>query len=215
MARKGTRRNPFERAVDVDVRLCAGLDWILADDGGAEMGGPASTEDAAMASLGAVERRLCLHWTRINAEVGGGPQCADGGAAAELKGVEEASLPWIERAWRASPNGGGGGGDNNLAVSCDASMLQALECISKCPVFDPELSCPTADKPCPRTRPGMSLLDVAPVGHEGLVEVSAARGARRGIFSHAKDWGGGQRRVDGGGLARGAGGGDPKSVLPL
>ena len=152
------RRHPFDRAVDVGARLCAGLEWIL--NGEATGAGTESTpssatgpDEAAVLALNEVERRLRVFWTRIDAEACRG---ADDGTTA-------VALPWIEQAWQAGPNG--------IAalphLVRDGPLLrQALEAMAKCPVFAPELSKPTWQEPCPCTRPAMSLREMARAGME-------------------------------------------------
>jgi len=156
------RRNPFERSVEVGIRLCAGLDWIVAnngmkvtDDAIQEQDQYSSLEeDLAINVLGEVERRLRIHWTRIDTEASG-IRIED-----ELEESNEASpSSWIEEAWQAGPNGSKSG-----SASIDNSLLQALASMSKCPVFNPELSQPLYKEPCPYTRPNISLLQMVQSG---------------------------------------------------
>jgi len=158
---KKGRRNPFERSVEVGIRLCAGLDWIVAnngmkmtDDAIQEQDQYSSLEeDLAINTLGEVERRLRIHWTRIDAE-------ASGIRIEEEINESDESLPssWIEEAWQAGPNG------TSDSASIDKSLLQALQSMSKCPVFNPELSQPLYKQPCPYTRPIISLLQMVQSG---------------------------------------------------
>jgi len=167
------RRNPFERAVDVGIRLCAGLDWIAQGEDTRKLSdsmkslASSQSGDAAMQSLGEVERRLRIHWTRIDAEASGGMQCADGESTDEPNDNNAASsLSWIERAWQAGPNGTGIRNSTNR----DGSLLRALESMSKCHVFHPELSRPSWKEPCPHTRPGVSLREMARSGMKAALK---------------------------------------------
>jgi len=157
--KKKGRRNPFEKSVEVGIRLCAGLDWIIANNGikvtddTIEQDQYSSLEeDLAINTLGEVERRLRIHWTRIDAE-------ASGIRIEEEINESDESLPsWIEQAWQAGPNG------TSDSALIDKSLLQALESMSKCPVFNPELSQPLYKEPCPYTRPNISLLQMVQSG---------------------------------------------------
>jgi len=158
---KKGRRNPFERSVEVGIRLCAGLDWIVAnngmkvtDDAIQEQDQYSSLEeDLAIHTLGEVECRLRIHWTRIDAE-------ASGIRIEEEINESDESPPssWIEQAWQAGPNG------TSENASIDKSLLQALASMSKCQVFNPELSQPLYKEPCPHTRPNISLLQMVQSG---------------------------------------------------
>ncbi len=145
-------RNPFERAVDVGFRLCTGLEWIVT---ASEQNDKSSNsdcvddEDLRLESLGDVERRLRLFWTRIDAE-----------ASVDLLQhdcEEDESNHWIESAWHAGPM-------NTNHLQCDKIFLSALESMSKCPVFNPELSKSLRDEPCPITKPRTSLSDITQSG---------------------------------------------------
>ena len=153
-----TRGNRFQRAVDVGVRLCAGLDWIIASGDASNKALHSKNEtifieeeDAAIKALGEVERRLRVYWTRIDAEA----------SRAFISGGDTttSSLPWIENAWQAGPNG-----NCNQRGECDKVLLHSLQHMSKCPVFHPELSKPTWAEPCPVTRPGISLHEITKSG---------------------------------------------------
>lgn len=154
------RRNPFERAVDVGIRLSAGLDWIVSTEGGKASDllkdAALQMEDSAIQSLGEVERRLRIYWSRIDAEASGG---FSNESSANEQNLKSTQLPWIEQAWQAGPNGSG-----MQHAECDKALLQALESMSKCRVFNPELSQPLWKEPCPYTRPGLSLLEITQSG---------------------------------------------------
>ncbi|KAL7541223.1 hypothetical protein ACHAWF_006881 [Thalassiosira exigua] len=143
----GRRKNPFRNAVDVGARLCAGLEWILSDDGGGDStkretasNWAGYSEDAAVACLSEAERRVRVHWTRIDAEARGGGGGEGGVDAAEdpevNTDVDESDAHWIERAWRAGPNG----------VHRDKTLVRTLEAMSRCPVYHPELSRPPREE---------------------------------------------------------------------
>jgi hypothetical protein len=147
---KRRRNNPFYRAVDVGIRLCAGLDWILSNasdrarthflkDNAMEL------NDSEIHSLGEVERRLRIYWTMIDAEATGS--------------CDQTQLPWTEQVWHVGPNGG-----QMHDIDCDQSLIQALQSMAKCHVFNPELCKPLWKEPCPYTRPGLSLLEMAKSG---------------------------------------------------
>jgi hypothetical protein len=145
----------FPRTVDVGIRLCAGLDWILSstrDEEAVESAKDSALdlEDIAIKSLGVVERRLRIYWTRIDAEANGRSEQSDD---------DLASLPWIEQAWVAGPNGNG-----VEHAQVDSSLLQALDAMSRCHVFNPELCHSLWKSPCPSTRPGVSLLQIVKLG---------------------------------------------------
>jgi len=106
-------------------------------------------EDSAIDSLGEVDRRLRIYWTRIDAEASGRYEQSD----------KSTSLPWIEQAWMVGPNGSG---IQNAEI--DTTLLQALEPMSRCHVFNPELCQPLRKAPCPYTRPGVSLLEIVQSG---------------------------------------------------
>lgn len=149
---KRRMRNPFERAVDVGIRLCAGLDWILSITDHRKVSDSMlnpvfNLEDSAIDTLGEVDRRLRVYWTRIDAEASGRGEQSD------------ESLPWIEQAWQVGPNGSG-----IQNAEFDTTLLQALELMSKCQVFNPELCQPLQRAPCPCTRPGVSLLKMVQSG---------------------------------------------------
>jgi hypothetical protein len=151
---KQGRRNPFQRAVDVGIRLCAGLDWILSNTNTDDRKVSNSmtilnVEDSAIDSLGEVDRRLRIYWTRIDAEASGRYEQSD----------KSSALPWIEQAWKVGPNGSG---IQNAEI--DTTLLQALEPMSRCHVFNPELCQPLRKAPCPYTRPGVSLLEIVRSG---------------------------------------------------
>ena len=152
-AKMKKRRNPYTRAVDVGVRLCAGLDWIIANNNNDKKRGCGgsvqdtaleSLENSAISTLGEVERRLRIYWTRIDAEASG--------IRSEENVDSSLVSPWIEQAWQAGPNGSG----IQSGVS-DKVLLQALESMSKCHVFNPELSQPLWKQPCPCTRSNILL----------------------------------------------------------
>ncbi|KAL9185972.1 hypothetical protein ACHAXT_005210 [Thalassiosira profunda] len=146
---KSRKRNPFIRAVDVGVRLCAGLDWsVSAESKKAAEGAATEVDDAAVQALGEVERRLRVYWTRIDVE-------ASREVSDDSSTTEQNELPWIEEVWQAGPSENTG---------FDKSLVQALESMSKCRVHDPELSKPLSMEPCPVTRPGMSLREIAKSG---------------------------------------------------
>lgn len=148
-----TNRNPFERAVDVGVRLCTGLEWIVhAAEQKDSLPCPAvedEDDELLLQSLGDIERRLRLYWTRIDAEASVGNL--------QHENEETEANHWIEQAWQAGPK------DTNHS-KCDKLFLSALESMSKCAVFHPELSKSLRDEPCPITRPNMSLRDIARSG---------------------------------------------------
>eukprot|EP00578_Thalassiosira_sp_NH16_P001032 CAMPEP_0181136178 /NCGR_PEP_ID=MMETSP1071-20121207/33045_1 /TAXON_ID=35127 /ORGANISM="Thalassiosira sp., Strain NH16" /LENGTH=1094 /DNA_ID=CAMNT_0023222871 /DNA_START=157 /DNA_END=3438 /DNA_ORIENTATION=+ len=148
------RKNPFRRAVDVGARLCAGLDWIISTNNAMKDPASKSLEDSVLGTMGDIERRLRIHWTRIDAE-------AARGWYNERFSDDMSSLPWIERAWRAGPNGSYNG---TQGAECNKSLLRAMESMSKCPVFDPELSKLIRMEPCPFTCQGVSLLEMAKSG---------------------------------------------------
>ena len=158
------RRNRFSRAVDVGVRLCAGLDWIVSNnhDGrktraeSMNHGSAGSLEDSAIEALGEVERRLRIYWTRIDAEA----SASSGEYSEHDAESESSSLPWIEQAWQAGPNGL----LQSTAQCSDKSLIQALESMSKCHVFNPELSQHLWEEPCPYTRPNVTLLNMVQSG---------------------------------------------------
>eukprot|EP00986_Skeletonema_menzelii_P017734 scaffold21543_cov145-Skeletonema_menzelii.AAC.6 len=146
------RRNPFDRAVDVGVRLCAGLEWIVAcskqvDD--EAILDSKEDKDLELQSLGDVERRLRLFWTRVDAEASVDIFRHD------FEGDE--TNHWIETAWQAGPM-------NSNHIHCDKIFLSALESMSKCPVFNPELSKSLQDEPCPITKPQISLREMTQTG---------------------------------------------------
>ena len=158
------RRNRFSRAVDVGVRLCAGLDWIVSNNNrdGMKMkkvesmnhGSTSSLEDSAIEALGEVERRLCIYWARIDAEASASSRESSEHHHHHDAESESSSLPWIEQVWQAGPNG-----LNQFTSECsDKSLIQALESMSKCHVFNPELSRPLWETPCPYTRPNVTLI---------------------------------------------------------
>lgn len=148
-----TNRNPFERAVDVGVRLCTGLEWIVHASEQKDSLPCPSVEDEddelLLQTLGDIERRLRLYWTRIDAEASVGNL--------QHESEETETTHWIEQAWQAGPK------DTNHS-KCDKLFLSALESMSKCAVFHPELSKSLRDEPCPITRPNMSLRDIARSG---------------------------------------------------
>jgi len=116
------------------------------------MNDPATQSDnIAMQSLGEVERRIRIHWTRIDAEASGG--YADG------------TFPWIEQIWQAGPNGTG-----VRNSKCHKSRLGALESMSKCRVFHPELALPLWKEPCPLTRPGVTLCEIVRSGMKKMLK---------------------------------------------
>ena len=138
------KRNPFERAISLGIRLCAGLEWLSTSEQSDKCSQSAceDPDNIQMESLGDVERRLRLFWTRIDAE-----------ASADLSQnnhVEDEMSDWIDKAWEAGPK-------NISHIECDKKFLSALEVMSKCPIFDPELSKSSKKEPCPITKPGMSL----------------------------------------------------------
>ncbi|KAL7471157.1 hypothetical protein ACHAXS_011459 [Conticribra weissflogii] len=132
--------NRFRRAVDIGIRLCAGLEWIIAcgDD-------HSDNSDHALRALGDVERRLRIYWARIDSE-----------AIQKINFVTKTttSLSWIENAWHAGPE------DND----CDKVLIHALQKMSKCLVFQPELSGHLWKEPCPMTKPGLLLRSIVKSG---------------------------------------------------
>lgn len=144
---KELNRNPFERAVEVGVRLCAGLEWIvvLPDQNVT----PPISDDLPLQSLGVVERRLRLYWTRIDAET----------SREYLLNDDENNdtSDWIENAWQTGPM-------NINHLERNKFFLDALESMSKCPVFHPELSKSLRDEPCPISKPRKSLRDITQSG---------------------------------------------------
>ena len=133
------KRNPFHRAVDVGIRLCAGLEWIASAASKSNM----QSQDAVTESLGRVERRIRLYWTRIDTEASR-PKDYDV-ASQPARGI----IPWIEQTWQLGPNG--------AQSASEKLLVQALGEMSRCHVFEPELSTSLWDEPCPITRPGISL----------------------------------------------------------
>ncbi|KAL3772855.1 hypothetical protein ACHAWO_002685 [Cyclotella atomus] len=129
-------RNVWKRAVDVGIRLSTGLDWIL--NSTVKSSRDLADDDSFMQSMGEVERRLRIHWCRIDAE-------ARSNASIDGKPTNDATS-WIEETWQAGPNG-----------STDKILSDAIQCMSKCPVFHPELSKSPFEEPCPYSRPGVSL----------------------------------------------------------
>ena len=107
-------------------------------------------------SLGDVERRLRLFWTRIDAE-----------ASVDFiqhDCEEDETNHWIERAWQAGPM------NSNHHLQCDKMLLSALESMSKCRVFNPELSKSSQEEPCPITKPRMSLRDMTQAGMKNALK---------------------------------------------
>jgi hypothetical protein len=135
--------NPFQRAVDVGIRLCAGLDWVL----GISCDDSSEEGDAVTNSLGELERRLRIYWTRIDAEA------SKRTASNASEDTDHASLAWIESTWQAGPNG-----------CTDKGLTKALESMSKCRVYHPELSKSLWKEPCPSTRINQSLRDITQSG---------------------------------------------------
>ena len=158
----GTRR--FQRSIDIGIRLCAGLDWIISsthDEEAAESAKESDLdlEDLAINTLGVVERRLRIYWTRIDAEANGRCERSD-------EPVDQhARLSWIEQAWAAGPNG-----DGIEHAQVDSTLLQALDVMSRCHVFNPELCQPLWKAPCPYTRPGLSLLQIVQLGMKNAIK---------------------------------------------
>mmetsp|Transcript_8190 Transcript_8190/g.17715 ORF Transcript_8190/g.17715 Transcript_8190/m.17715 type:complete len:508 (+) Transcript_8190:1-1524(+) len=167
---KRKRSNPFGRAVDVGIRLCAGLDWIASGEdskNASKDSVSAAVDDSAIQTLGEVERRLRIYWTRIDAEAS--VACTSNRILATNDQSSESalSLPWIEQAWQAGPTGNN---STNPSV-CDSKLCrQALESMSKCHVFNPELSQPLWKAPCPYTRPGVSLLQMVTSGMKSALK---------------------------------------------
>ncbi len=145
-------RNPFERAVDVGVRLCAGLEWIVSSSEQVDkvkLDLKDEKEDLQLESMGDVERRLRLFWTRVDAE-----------ASVDMLRhdyEEDETDHWIETAWQAGPM-------NSSHIQCDKILLSVVESMSKCPVFNPELSKSLQDEPCPITMPQISLRGMTQAG---------------------------------------------------
>mmetsp|Transcript_12136 Transcript_12136/g.24978 ORF Transcript_12136/g.24978 Transcript_12136/m.24978 type:complete len:957 (-) Transcript_12136:161-3031(-) len=131
--------NRFRRAVDIGLRLCAGLDWII--EYGDDLSGDG---DPALRALGDVERRLRIYWTRIDAEAIWNNDFD----------TTSTSLSWIEKAWQAGPNEG----------EYDKVLVQALQNMTKCLVFQPELSSHLWKEPCPITKPGLPLRSIVKSG---------------------------------------------------
>jgi len=149
-------RNPFERAVDVGVRLCTGLEWIVACSEQIDKAISDCKDDVHLNSLGDVERRLRLFWTRIDAE-----------ASVDFiqhDCEEDETNHWIERAWQAGPM------NSNHHLQCDRMLLSALESMSKCRVFNPELSKSSQEEPCPITKPRMSLRGMTQAGMKNALK---------------------------------------------
>jgi len=147
---KRRANNPFHKAVDVGIRLCAGLDWILSNAGDKSQShlvknNGMDLDDSEIGSLGEVERRLRIYWTMIDAEATG--KC------------DQTEIPWIEQLWHVGPNG-----SQTQDIDCDQSLIKALESMAKCHVFNPELCKPLWKEPCPYTRPGLSLLEMTQSG---------------------------------------------------
>lgn len=149
-------RNPFERAVDVGVRLCVGLEWIVACSEQMDKANSDCKDDEELQqSLGDVERRLRLFWTRIDAEASGDVLQHDS---------EEGDTDhWIEKAWQAGPM-------NSNGTIRDKRLLSVLESMSKCPVFNPELSKSSRDEPCPITKPNISLREMTQSGMKNALK---------------------------------------------
>ena len=160
---KRRTRNPFHRAVDVGIRLCAGLDWILSNTGDKTRSfvknNVMDLEDSAIDTLGEIERRLRIYWTMVDAEAAG--KC------------DQTQLPWIEQAWQVGPNS-----SQTPDFACDKSWLEALESMSKCHVFNPELCKPLWKEPCPYTRPGSSVCEMARSG------IQSALNWHRKMYNH-------------------------------
>ena len=133
------KRNPYHRAVDVGIRLCAGLEWVVS----AATRSNLQSEDPVTKSLGRVERRIRLYWTRIDTEAG---RRKDYDVASQ---PAREDLPWVEHTWQLGPNG--------AQSSSEKLLVQALGDMSGTLVFEPELSASLWDEPCPLTRPGISL----------------------------------------------------------
>jgi hypothetical protein len=157
------RRNVWSRAVEVGVRLCAGLDWLLDGD--------SSTNEVQ--SIGDIERRLRIYWSRIDAEANITPHDKN-----SINTDTIYSNSWIEQAWNAGPNNTTG---NNQI------LIDALQSMSKCPVFNPELSKNLCDEPCPYSRPGVSLYNMV---HAGLLQgLKWARGEfDNTTFRFPREW---------------------------
>ncbi|KAL7485017.1 hypothetical protein ACHAW6_010615 [Cyclotella cf. meneghiniana] len=153
------RKNVWKRAVEIGVRLCAGLEWTLLNprDVKSVPNALSATEDQeeklAFQSMGEIERRLRLYWCRIDAEASGNlnGNSTDGAVT---------SRSWIEQTWQAGPNN-----DISSDKARNKVLIEALQSMSKCPVFHPELSKSPHEEPCPYTRPGVSLHDMT---HSGM-----------------------------------------------
>lgn len=130
-------RNVWRRAVELGIRLSAGLEWILHGYGTLK----SQEQESFLQSMGDVERRLRIHWCKIDAEA--------------ISNDRQADAPsWIEQNWQKGPN-------NN----CNNSLSNALQTMCKCHVFHPELSKTPYEAPCPYSRPGVSLYEIA---HSGM-----------------------------------------------
>ncbi|KAL3787060.1 hypothetical protein HJC23_011744 [Cyclotella cryptica] len=158
----GRRKNVWTRAVEVGVRLCAGLEWALLNDHTVRSASNTFSatkneeEERVFQSMGEVERRLRLYWCRIDAEA----TCC---ARRPKDGLESDSMngkfSWIEQAWQAGPNN-----DISGDKTRNKLLIDALQSMSKCPVFHPELSKPPHEEPCPYSRPGISLHEMTHAG---------------------------------------------------
>ena len=137
-------RDVWKSSVEIGVRLCAGLEWILNVDDIIKK----ETDEAALSdSLSGVERRIRLHWSRIDAEAGLEN-------LSDVKSTDKVvNVSWIEQTWQSGPNN-----------TSDKILSDAINSMSKCPVFHPELSKLSYDEPCPYSQPGVSLHKMTHLG---------------------------------------------------
>jgi hypothetical protein len=140
---RNEERNVWRHAVDVGVRLCAGLEWIM--NGDTDCAKNEGKDASLLSSMSDVERRVRLYWCRIDAE-------ARSTVSSEVTFIRD-TTSWIEKTWRAGPN------DKSERIHTDA-----LQQMSKCRVFDPELSKPPHEEPCPLSRSGVSLRNLVKSG---------------------------------------------------
>lgn len=133
-------KNVWIRSVEIGVRICAGIEWIL----NGNVATKSLDQESFLQSMGEVERRLRIHWCRIDAEAR--PKTSD-------DEPKDGATSWIEQTWRAGPNNK----SNNI-------QSNALQSMAKCHVFHPELSKSPNDEPCPNSRPGVSLHEMTQTG---------------------------------------------------
>ena len=133
--------NVWKRAVEVGVRLCAGLEWTLnyANKSPVE-------EELLLQTISETERRVRIHWCRIDAEARTKTSFLIGNKSDGNK------TSWIDDVWKTGPN------------NSDKILSNAVQSMSKCLVFNPELSRPPHEVPCPYSRYGISLSDIVQSG---------------------------------------------------